>query len=251
MVTRDESPKGGRLGAAIRALGHPALHWSAMALQPPEDPSALQELAAAPEKWSWVVFTSRRAVASVAAALEEAGHVWPTGWRIAVVGEKTATAVDDVGGHVELLSQGTGEELARALAEHLPAGGATLVFPTTPRAADTLPELLEEAGHRVHRVDAYRTELAALDERACAEAIEGGRVGVVTFTSPSAVAGLEDALPTTVLEPLKNGCPGVVIGPTTGAAARRAGWHVRQADTTSLEAVAEAAASLLDRDMDR
>jgi glutamate-1-semialdehyde 2,1-aminomutase len=241
VVTRDEDPDRGRLGEALRALGAPVLHWRTTAVEPPADPGALEGLAARLAGVDWVILTSRNAVDAVAGAVGAA----PEGVRVAVVGRKTAEAARAAGWAPALVGEATGEALAGALLEHLGPETGRLLLPTTPRAADTIPERLRRAGHRVERVEAYRTVLPEPDVEACRDAIDRGAVGVVTFTSPSAVQGLERGLPGPLLERLKATSEGVAIGPTTARAAEAAGWSTREAADTSLDGVAAAAAALL------
>ncbi len=245
VVTRDEDARDGRLGDALRALGVPVLHWSTTSLEPPEDPAALRRLADTAGDYDWILFTSRRALEAVAGVVGRA----PGGPGVAVVGEKTARAAREAGWPPDLVAEGTGEALARAVLERAGPAAAgrrlRVLYPTTPRAADTIPVLFGEAGHAVDRVEAYRTELDELDAVACAELIDTGAVGVVTFTSPSAVEGLARALPAEVLERLRERAAAAVIGPTTGEAAEAAGWRIHTADETSLEGVARAAAHVL------
>lgn len=245
VVTRDEDPDDGRLGLALRALGAPVLHWSTTSLGPPGDPTPLRRLAETAASYDWVLFTSRRAVEAVAEVVGPA----PDGPAVAVVGRKTAEAARAAGWPPDLVAEGTGEAMAGALLERVGPADVDrplrILYPTTPRAADTVPALLGGAGHAVDRVEAYRTELDELDAGACAELIDRGAVGVVTFTSPSAVEGLTRALPAEVLARLRAAAPAAVIGPTTAEAAEGAGWRTRAADETSLEGVARAAAAVL------
>lgn len=241
VVTRDEDPEHGRLGVALRRLGVPVLHWRTTAVLPPADPSALRALADGAGTYDWVVFTSRRAVAAVAEVVGAA----PDGVRVAALGAKTAEAAREAGWPPDLSGGETGIELAESLRARLGGGTARILYPTTPLAADTLPDLLARGGHTVDRIEAYRTGYADLDLATCAPAIDTGAVGVVTFTSPSAVEGLRRALPADLLDRLVAGSRAVSIGPTTGEAVAAAGWDPRESRETSLEGVARRAAELL------
>lgn len=240
VVTRDEEPVDGRLGRALRSLGLPVLHWPTTAILPPEDPTELEALRETASSYDWVVFTSRNGVEAVAEVVGSA----PEGVAVAVVGDKTAEAARAAGWTPTLVGEGTGEELGRALLSRLD-GPVRILLPTTSRAPDTLPTLLRGAGHRVDRIAAYRTGLAGPDPAVCRDPIEGGEVGVVTFTSPSAVDGLVRALPADLLERLVRTSRAVAIGPTTAEAVAAAGWSPVQARDTSLEGVAARAAELL------
>lgn len=119
-----------------------------------------------------VVLTSARA----------ARLVWPEGMpagaRFATVGAATAAEVRRLGGDVEVVGFGGGDDLARDLSPR--AAGMTVLFPRAAEAASTIVAELAAAGARVREVPAYTTVPVGppLDP-----------VEAASFASPSAVAG--------------------------------------------------------------
>ena len=243
VVTRSEDPRAGRLGRALRRGGAPVLHWPVTEIVAPADPEPLDEAARSLNVYDWLVLTSRRGVA----ALAELVDALPPGLSLATVGAKTAGAARGAGWTPDLVTDDTSRELAEALLKRCGEEPARFLLPTTPMAADTLPDLLEAAGHRVDRVEAYRTVFRELDVESCARRIRGGDVGAVTFTSPSAVEGLARALPDPLLRELRDRAGAASMGPTTSAALDEVGWPCRESGERSLEGVARAALELLER----
>jgi uroporphyrinogen-III synthase len=178
------------------------------------------------ESWDWVVFTSPAGVRAVIRALhgEKRGGAGPTGPRIAVVGRGTGAAVERVGWEVSLLPETfTGEGLLEAFdAAGVELEGARILLPLAEAAREVVPGGLAARGALTTRVTAYRA-VPAPETRAApvAEAVAGGEVDLLTFTSPSTA---ESFLELVGPEALK--VPAVVIGPITASAARELGYRV-------------------------
>ncbi|HEX3469321.1 MAG TPA: uroporphyrinogen-III synthase, partial [Candidatus Elarobacter sp.] len=136
--------------------------------------------------------------------------------RIAAIGPKTAEALTRRGIRVDLIPpEFVNEAVAAELLSRTSAGDRVLVF-RAQEAREVLPEILRQNGRTVDVVAGYRTRFVDDPElRAKAE-----RADVVTFTSPSTVAGFAHNVA---------GAPAVLaaktvaaIGPVTAAAAREA-----------------------------
>lgn len=244
VVTRDEA-EDGPLTRLLRERGFRVHHWPTIRITPPADAAPLEEALAGMAAFDWVVFTSPRAVA---AAVERVGSRRSPP-KIAAVGESTASALEAAGWPVDLVPRTqTGEALVTALIDAGMGPGTRVLFPASAIARDTVPDGLGELGVVVVQVEAYRTEPASLDREACRAVLEAGAVGVVTFTSPSTVENLEAALGSDLFEMTTTKTRAVTIGPTTGAAARRAGFDVVVAEPHSLEGLAERVALLASRE---
>lgn len=244
VVTRDE-PENGPLARLLRARGLRAQHWPTIRIAAPADPAPLEEALASLADFDWVVFTSPRAVDAVLERVGTPGRL-P---RIAAVGESTASALEAVGWAVDLVpATQTGDALVTALVEAGMGAGTRLLFPASAIARDTVPDGLGEAGVVVVQVEAYRTEPAPLDRISCRAAMKSGAVSLITFTSPSTVENLETALGQELFEMARTRMRAVAIGPTTGEAARRAGFDVVIAESHSLEGLAERVAMVAGHD---
>ncbi|UCF69256.1 MAG: uroporphyrinogen-III synthase, partial [Acidobacteriota bacterium] len=125
-VTRDEGADGA-LSRRLRERGAEVLTWPAVKIDPPDDPSPLEQAIAGIERFDWIVFTSVRAVEVV----PERRHLPPERTRIAAVGTKTATALEKAGWGVALVPVGTGaSSLVNAFAR-IGLRGALVLFPAS------------------------------------------------------------------------------------------------------------------------
>lgn len=174
------------------------------------------ELAAALPRADWLVFTSRRGVEGFM-ALEPP----PLGARcgIAVVGKSTAEAAGAALGRVDVVGSGTGAALAATLVD---VGDLErrrhVLLALAENAPDTLEKALTEAGAECTRLDVYRTVPAP--PAALRRPLSALRVDNVVLASPSAVTGFMHLVDVDV--PVNV----YTIGPSTTAAARRAGLAV-------------------------
>lgn len=190
---------------------------------PADGGAALREAAAAVSGYDWVAFTSANAVDRFVGLLRDGRDL--AGVRVAAVGAATAAALRRFGLVPDLLpppDRATAEGLAAAFGDVAPTGGRVL-FCRAAVARRSLPDGLAAKGWTVDEVEAYRTVPAAPPPDEVADAVAGA--AVVTFTSPSTVAGYL-SLTTAGGHPLP--VPPVVacIGPVTAAAARKAGLEV-------------------------
>jgi uroporphyrinogen III methyltransferase/synthase len=221
VVTR-AAPHNDELSSALLAAGGRVVELPIIAIDEPADGgAALRRAVATISSYGWVAFTSANAVRAVAALLRDGRSLGAA--RLAAVGRATADALGSVHLAVDLLAEEpTGAGLARAFAP-APDGGGRVLFPRSASAGSALGEGLRAKGWVVDEVDAYRPVPAPPPPSVLADA--AGRADVVVFASPSAVsaylAATDDAgrpLPV----PRSVAC----IGPTTAAAARRAGLAV-------------------------
>jgi len=190
------------------------------------------QLAAALPQSDWLVFTSRRGVEAFAAL--SAGAPSPS-CRIAVVGAATAGAAKAALGRVDVVGAGG---TAAALAATLVDVGDLQRHPRVllvlaENAGDTLAPALEAAGARCTRVDVYRTVPAPPAEPR--RPLSTLHVDNVVLASPSAVTGFAHVVDVDVAVGI------YTIGPSTTAAARRAGLKVTaEAREPSFEGILEA-----------
>ena len=166
----------------------------------------------------WLVFTSRHGVIGFQRALRLAGLDARAlaGMRIACVGPTTARQAEACGWVPDLVPR---VHRASGLIEEIGAmarPGERVLFARGSLARDELGRGLRDRGFLVEELTVYETRLESPDAGAAAE-IRAGVDGVL-FASPSAVEAFVGA---------GLSAPGasiICIGPTTGEAARRAGF---------------------------
>jgi uroporphyrinogen-III synthase len=177
----------------------------------------------------WLALASPRAPQRFAAGCAEHGLEDLLQLPAAAVGPSTARAAEEAGLGVELVGPGTGQGLARELAEHLERP-TTIIFACGHDHRPELPRFLSEAGHNVLPVQVYRMvptpprELPPL----------GPSLDAVILTSPRAAALYLDGVGGLPLP-----CPHWALGPTTRAAASALGIECRTPTEPTMQSLAE------------
>jgi uroporphyrinogen-III synthase len=219
IVTRDE-PSDGPLSLELRALGLTVLGWPVLSIGPPGDPAGLERALRGLPEFEWLLFASQHAVAEVVRRVP----VPPAYLNIAAVGDRTAQALTAAGWSVSVVpAEQTAEGLVAALRPRV-SSGMKMLFAAGSRSLPTLNEGLTAAGAAVTQVETYATRSANLDVRACEEWIRQRAVGAVTFTSPSAVEGLDRALGSRTFEGLLDSATTITLGTTTARALASRGF---------------------------
>lgn len=239
VVTRAE-PNDGPLSSQLRALGLSVLLWPAVQVTVAET-VPLAEALGPVDRFDWIVFASRHAVAAVTALVTNP----PKGVHIAAVGQSTAQVLRQRGWPVDLLPQeSNAAALVNAFAEKSLLG-ASVLFPASSRALPTIAAGLRQLGATVTQIVAYRTEPAPLDLERCRAWIERDAIGAVTFASPSAVIELAQALGEASFARLLAGAKVVAMGATTARALAQRGGTAVLADSATLGALAQTTFRLL------
>lgn len=197
-------------------------HVPVMKTALPEDTANLAEAIADWERFDWVAFTSKRAVAPVVEALRD--RTLGRGPKVAAVGPATKSEVERFGWRVEVTApERTGANLADAIATAGPIEGACVFFPRSEIARDSLPTRLRELGAEVTEAVVYRTVPAVFDAEGVRSAIERGEVAALTFTSPSAARFFAEQVEPNMWADPSNRVLVAAIGPTTEEALRELG----------------------------
>jgi uroporphyrinogen III methyltransferase / synthase len=228
------------IAEALKGAGAQVFFLPAIAIQPLDDPSALDRALSSLDRYHWLVLTSANAVKVLlermaALRLE---HL-PPALKVAAVGPKTAAHLT-AGGILPDFVPGeyTGEAILPGLGD---LHGRWVLLPTADIAHDTLPRLIQAADGIAHVVTAYQTLPAEPDPSGLSALQEG--LDWITFASGSAARNLVPMLQQVGLDPFHlPGAPRVAcIGPKTAQAARQVGWQVDlvAADYTS-EGLAQA-----------
>ena len=242
LLTRDEEGCAA-WAEGIEDLGGVPVTFPCIECRDIDTPELRVRLAAELPGTRWLVFTSRRGVASFArlcrdrrpgTAARAPPSVLPDGTRVATVGPATARAAADRLGRVDLAggAAGTAGSLAEALVPLLEPGDRVLIA-VAENAGRILEETVRSTGHLCTRLDVYRT--IPVPEPDCKRAASALGADDVLLASPSAVAGF-------VNQVRLDSVPGIfTIGPSTTKAARAAGLDVTaEAPRPGLRALLEA-----------
>ena len=224
--TREQA---GTLSEMLRAHGASPLEVPTIAVEQPRTPAPMERAIKGliGGRYQWIAFTSTNAVKAVRERFEEYGLDSRAfaGVRIAAVGEVTAQALLDWGITPELVPSGA-QSSEGLLADWPPYDDVLdpidrVLLPRADIATETLMSGLQELGWQVDDVTAYRTVRAAPPAAPIREALKGGGVDAVLFTSSSTVRNLVGIAgkphDTTVI---------AVIGPQTAQAVRDQGLRV-------------------------
>ncbi len=179
--------------------------------------TALKDLAAG--RFDWITLTSAATVDVLRERLTSPRDVRA---QVAAIGEGTAAAFRRLARRDPDLLPAT--FTTAALARAFPRGSGRVLCARADIAPEGLEDALARKGWEPVRVDAYRTIFASSLPRDARDALRGGEVDAVTFTSASTVRGFVSARGAGVIRSPSGGPPKVVcIGPVTAAAARAAG----------------------------
>jgi uroporphyrinogen-III synthase len=101
---------------------------------------------------------------------------------------------------------------------------ANVLLPRSQLATDELPQELRDKGAKVTTIALYLTLYVDERDAKFEELLAGGKVGCITFTSPSSIAGFGHRLAGSQLTQSALNLPAACIGRTTAAAAKKAGF---------------------------
>lgn len=202
------------LHRALDRAGGTPVHLALIEIVPPADSGReLRNALAEIGRYDWIACTSTAGVAALA------GVDRPPRLQVAAVGPATADAFAQLGWTVDLVAT---EPTAAGLAASFPPGPGRVLAPLAELAGDDLRDGLARRGFDVRVVTAYRSiepehTPEQLDQAAACDA--------VVLSSPSIVHRLTRLLGDQA--PRR----AVAYGPRSAAAARSAGFEVRQAAT--------------------
>ena len=235
------------LVSRLTLLGADTIEAPLIRIEPPQDLGPLQEAAAAPDAFDWIVFTSTNAVdAFMKALLEGDGDVRTMkGPRLCAVGTGTADRLARYGIKVDLLpGEFKSEALAAAIMAAGPVNGARVLLPRANIGREVVADQLRRAGAVVTDVVAYRTVLndtPRAGEPDVYKLLLEGFVDVVTFASPSAARSFVKLYGAEPAADLLEHTVVAVIGPATAEATRQLGLPVTiQPDTYTIAALVDA-----------
>jgi uroporphyrinogen-III synthase len=175
---------------------------------------ALVDLAAG--RFEWITLTSAATVDMLRARMSSPRQV---NARVAVIGDGTEAAFRRWARREPDLKPSA--FTTTALARAMPKGTGRVLCARADIAPEGLEEALASKGWTPTRVQAYRTRLSKSLPPAARQALAGGNVDAVTFTSASSVKGFVSATRRIPSEPRY-----VCIGPVTASEARAQGIRV-------------------------
>ena len=226
------------LADRLRELPAAVEEMPLLAFAPPLDWAQVDDAISELGRYQAIAFTSPRAAAAFAGRLDEADRrALPPIW---AGGRGTASAMASV---VPAVRTAQGDETGRlgaaaALAAAMLDAGITgpVLFPCGEIRRDELPTRLRQEGIEVDEVVCYRSVIA--DDETARAAVR--RAAILVVASPS-VAELVARVSAPTPRPLL-----LAVGPTTGAAARAAGWApAAVAPRPDLESLLDAVRSML------
>jgi uroporphyrinogen III methyltransferase / synthase len=239
IVTRPRAQAGG-FSLALENLGANVLTMPTIRIEDPTDPEPLRRVAAEPDRFDWIVFTSVNGVERFWGALRAGGLDTRSlgGVSICAIGPATAAAVELEGAGVDLLPREyVAESVVAALREEGDLQGTQILLPRAEVAREILPRALGDLGAVVTEVAAYRTRPDLSAAERLRETLRAGAVSMVTFTSSSTVRNFVDLVGVESL----GGVRVASIGPITSATARDLGLTVDvQAEQHTTEGLLEA-----------
>jgi len=241
LVTRPRG-RAEELCRLLEAEGAEVVSLPLLELLPPENPEPLRRAAQQIHRFRWIAFSSPAAVEGLVEAAREAGTLDALKRsRIAAIGRATAEAIRQEGLTVERqASAGTGSGLFDALRDAIAASDEVLL-PAAQEGRRELQELLEHAGVKVTRVDAYRSIHNPLEPTVVA-GLKAHPPRLILFASPRTAQAFLEAFRQDGREWL-SGAEVVAIGPTTASALQALGVRVSAvAEQPTSESFVDAAA---------
>lgn len=187
-----------------------------------------------------VAWTSRRAATVLAQTALPSRRATLESVPLFAVGDESAAPMRAEGLTVSVPPSGLGAgHLAAHLIEHATALGLRrVIFLHGDRALPDFPDALSRAGIPVEKFELYRTVYLPADPAPVVRALDARRPCVVSFFSPSGIAGLERLLDSAVGETLHAEAVALARGETTYQALLRWGYlhALRPAGGTSFDA---------------
>lgn len=207
-------------GAGARVVQAPTI-----AIEPPASWEPLDAALAALDTFTWVIFTSVNGVLMVDRRLGARGIPWSAvaKKRVAAIGPATAEALAEHGVRVEVVP---GEFRAEGLVERLrPLVGAgdRVLLPRAKETRDVLVVELRRLGATVSEVPAYQARRVENGAERLREALAGGAIDAVTFTSSSTARNFAELFSEEERSAWRGRVAVASIGPVTAATAAEYG----------------------------
>ena len=242
VVTRPEDQAQG-LANMLSELGAEVHLFPTIKILPPGSCKEADEAIAGLSAYDWVLFTSvngvRRFFQRLRNTKKDGRHL--SGIQIGVIGPATGDALKEEGLIPDLIPEKYSAEGIVEVLEKLPITGKRFLLPRPVLARDYLPKKITSLGATVDVVEVYRTVPPEYDDAALRGMFQGGRVDMVTFTSPSTVDNFFDLIKGKSAEGKISGANIACIGPITAQRAVEKGLEVTvMPDTYTIDGLLEA-----------
>lgn len=210
------------LSKSLAEHGAEPIHMPTIGIAPVENAEPLRSAIddAVKGEFDWLVLTSGNAVSPLKELLGDRS----VRARIAVVGSRTAAALEAAGIASDLVAEGPGAETLIAQLSEAGISGMKVLCLLSDKARPVLASGLRAAGADVHVTTTYRTLPVSHVPDSIRTMVRAGEIGAITFASPSAVEGFSELIGADL--PALSGAAFVAIGPTTADALRKAGLPV-------------------------
>ncbi|MCU5682984.1 uroporphyrinogen-III synthase [Bacillus wiedmannii] len=172
----------------------------------------IQHIVGKLHSYDWVIFTSKNGVAFF---LDRLRKKLPVTMKIAAVGVKTKLELEKRGYEVDFVPTSfVAEVFAEEFVKKL-SGNECILFPKGNLARDVIPVALREIGVSLDELVVYGTKENVEKKRELIEALEVGKVDIITFTSPSTVTSFVHLLEGANWREWTKKCTIACIGPIT------------------------------------
>lgn len=222
-----------RHGAQVRCL-------PAIKIMPPSSAKALDSALRRIRAYRALIFTSANGVRACFARAKKLGAPSPR-TRIYAIGPRTARELKSWGRRARTLPERyEASSLAKAILR-MEGPPSRLLLVRAEQAREVLPRMLRRRGFVVDVVSGYRTLPDAPSVRRLLRALRAGEADWITFTSPSTVRAVLEALPAGERRAVLRRTRPASIGPITTRTLRRYGIRpAAQARSYTAEGLAQA-----------
>ncbi|MGD8369115.1 MAG: uroporphyrinogen-III C-methyltransferase [Desulfobacterales bacterium] len=227
VVTRAREQASGLVGT-LTDLGAAVLECPTISVSPPESWQPLDDAIDRIDRYDWLVFTSVNGVKFFFERLFDKGLDARSLGRLrtCAIGPATADALLAFGLRTDILPDSYRAESVVAAFEKEAVSGKKILLPRAAEARPILPTELTRMGAEVDEVAAYRTLSVRDQAGALIDALEKGKVDMVTFTSSSTVKNFRSLLPDDRVQALMEPVTVASIGPITSETAVGIGFRV-------------------------
>ena len=225
LITRTRK-QASALRDGLETLGAEVIEAPTIRIEP-ADPTPIDQALKDANRWDWLILTSANGVEALGRRMAALGmdgrHL--AGLRIATIGSATAEALGRLGLRADFVpSRFVAESLAEELIARESLQDKKVLMLRADIARRDLARMLAEAGAQVADLDAYRTLPVEAFDPEVLEALRGGSVDWVTFTSSSTVRSMVQILGAE--SPLLKKTKLASIGPITSGTCRELGLEV-------------------------